>query len=1027
MAENIRNKFKKILKKELFSGFTLIEMIGVIIVLSIIALIVYPTIGKIITTNKTKAYEKQIEVIEDAASNWLIENEGKLRDNAYALPINDIVSSGFVEENELINPINNEPLTGCVFITWRKNIKQYEYNYFEDCNDFVIPSLVSLTASSNENKYGWRNKDFYISLNGSDIENYYYCIGDKKCEPNIIVNNINESIAFNEEGIKYVCAYGMNKSGETESVCERYRLDKTKPVIGTIVFDGTIGLDKWFVSNVTVKVTDSTDALSGIDTDVLSPSETSITKDTKGTTYTLTAKDKAENVNTVSYSIKLDKTKPTVGTLVINGTKGENGWYNSDLAFNITDGSDKTSGHKSTTSSVSKITSDTTGTKIIITTTDNAGNISTSEQIVKMDKTAPSAPTNMNFVFADWSVYTNNTWTNKNVYAASSKTNYGPSGSADSVSNVWKYQISTDNVNWVDYNYTASGIYLMDAEQVHTRYFRALDYAGNASNSISRTAKVDKTKPTVGELVINGTLGSNSWYTSDLTFGVKNGTDTLSGHASTTSSISSITYNTIGTNVVVTTKDNAGNTETKTYTVKVDKTAPTFTVRTTNAEIVEQTNITTLTYFNSPTYSISGGSISCNPVNTASLDVGTRTLTCTAVGGNGLKTQAHTTVLVESLPNPPVLYANMVPIKYENNKWVVADTSQKWYDYYNKQWANAVILNRGTTKSVGQEVTEENVALWYVWIPRYKYTIFNGQSGVSSNEQVIKVSFEKNTNRTGTVTCVDDFSVSERSEVCTDSTYGSVTNFKSTYTHPAFKFGSTELTGFWFGKFELSGSASYVKMVPNASSYTGANMGTYFNAVKRVESTYGITNADSHVIKNMEWGAVAYLKQSKFGQGATEVTINTKVYTGGGTDDAYKTNVSQSTTGNIYGVYDMNGGYWDNAMGIVLNSSNTFSSRRTGLSSSLDPKYYDKYKYGSSTVQARGKLGDATRETMKTYGTTRGGWYSDFADFPYGTSSIMITRGGRYANGANAGEFALDYMTGAGGYNNTTRGSITAK
>ena len=137
MAENIRNKFKKILKKELFSGFTLIEMIGVIIVLSIIALIVYPTIGKIITTNKTKAYEKQIEVIEDAASNWLIENEGKLRDNAYALPINDIVSSGFVEENELINPINNEPLTGCVFITWRKNIKQYEYNYFEDRKSVV--------------------------------------------------------------------------------------------------------------------------------------------------------------------------------------------------------------------------------------------------------------------------------------------------------------------------------------------------------------------------------------------------------------------------------------------------------------------------------------------------------------------------------------------------------------------------------------------------------------------------------------------------------------------------------------------------------------------------------------------------------------------------------------------------------------------------------------------------------------------------------------------------------------------------
>ena len=1000
MAKNIRNKLKKIFKKELFSGFTLIEMIGVIIVLSVIALVVYPTVGRIIANNKTKAYEHQVSVIEDAASNWLTTNEDKLKDNSYALPISDILSSGLIEEDELINPINNEPIDGCVFITWRKGTKQYEYNYVENCSDFVIPTLVSLTASSNENEYGWRNKDFYISLNGSDIENYYYCIGDKKCEPNIIVNDANETIAFNVEGIKYVCAYGINISGETESVCERYRLDKTNPVVGTIVFKGTQGLDNWYVSNVNVEITDSTDALSGIDTNTLSPSETLITKDTKGTTYTLTAKDKAGNESSVSYSIKLDKSTPSTGELVINGTKGKNDWWTSDLTFGVKEGVDDISGHLSTSASLSSLTTETTGTKITVTTMNGAGLVSSKDYTVKMDKTAPTTGTLVITGTAG-----ENGWYKSDLMF---KVNNG----SDSISG---------------HASTSASHTELTTETTGTKVTVTTENGAGLTSTRDYNIKIDKTAPTVGELVVNGTLGSNSWYTSNLTFGVKNGTDTLSGHASTTSSVASITYNTTGTNVVVTTKDNAGNTATKTYTVKVDKNAPTFTVRTTNAEIVEQTNITTLSYFNTPTYSISGrGSVSCDPANTASLDIGTRTLTCTAVGGNGLKTQAQTTVFVEALPNPPVLYANMVPIKYENNKWVVADTSQKWYDYYNKQWANAVILNRGTTKSVGQEVTEENVALWYVWIPRYKYTIFNGQSGASSNEQVIKVSFEKNTNRTGTVTCVDDFSASERSEVCTDSTYGSVTNFKSTYTHPAFKFGSTELTGFWFGKFELSGSSSSVKMVPNVSSYTGANMGTYFNAVKKVETTYGITNADSHVIKNMEWGVVAYLKQSKFGQGATEVTINTKVYTGGGTGDAYKSNVSQSTTGNVYGVYDMNGGYWDNAMGIMLNSSNAFYTGSTGLSSSLDPKYYDKYKYGSSKVQARGKLGDATKETMKTYGTTKGGWYSNYADFPY-SSYIMITRGGRYSHGANAGEFALDYMTGAGGYNNTSRGSITAK
>ena len=611
-------------------GFTLIELLAALVVLAIIALIVYPTIGKLLANNKTKAYEKQLDVIEVAASNWLIENEGKLKDNAYALPINDIVGSGFIEENELINPINNEPLTGCIFITWRKNIKQYEYNYVENCEEFIVPKLLSLKASSSENEHGWRNKDFYVSLSGEYLENYYYCIDNKKCEPNIMVTDVNKTIAFNEEGIKYVCAYGTNKSGETESICEKYKLDKTKPVIGSIVFSGKQGLNNWFVSDVTVNVTESTDALSGIDNNILSPSETSITKDTKGTTYTLTAKDKAGNISSVSYAVKIDKTKPILGTLTISGTKGNNDWYKSDVVFSVKDGSDSMSGHASTTSSITSITKDTKGTKVILTTKDNAGNTTTKEYIIKMDKTAPTIemvnPTNGN-------------WTNKNIEITS---NF-----SDNISGIVPSSLawSDDNTNWHNYSNTSTTTFkdTWSGEGNRTGYNRVCDYAGNCSTT-STPIRIDKTNPIVGELVVaSGTLGTNGWYTSNVVFSVKNGSDALSGHGSTTSSISSITTNTKGTNVVVTTKDKAGNSTAKTYTFKVDKNAPTITPKYSTVTIgsISEVNVSDLFIIN---YSISGGYVTCNVNKTKDIKAVNNPLRCTATGGNGLIAEAKINV-----------------------------------------------------------------------------------------------------------------------------------------------------------------------------------------------------------------------------------------------------------------------------------------------------------------------------------------------------------------------------------------------
>ena len=394
-----------------------------------------------------------------------------------------------------------------------------------------------------------------------------------------------------------------------------------------------------------------------------------------------------------------------------------------------------------------------------------------------------------------------------------------------------------------------------------------------------------------------------------------------------------------------------------------------------------------------------------------------------------LDNSVSTTIDYKASTAPFVLGRNPKAVGYNNNEifggtisntlltktTLSADMISKYYSsefIYKKNSADVVYYNFQNNYDTNDTIVyDDDIKLWYVWIPRYKYTIFNGNNE-SVSEQLINITFESGINRTGTVTCVNN---DDGSETCTDNTYGGITNGTSTYTHPAFKFGNTELTGFWVGKFEVSGSTSAITVKPNVTSLRNQTVSSFFTAIQNVKTTYGINNADSHMMKNMEWGAVAYLKQSKYGLGTTDIAVNTNssYYTGGGTSDAYKTNVAQSTTGNIYGVYDMSGGAWEYVMGNMNNSSNAFYSSNAGFTTAPDAKYYDSYKYDTSyTSHARGKLGDATKETLTTFGKTLGGgWYSDYAYFPNSSFSWFI-RGGRYDDGTYAGVF---YFYGANG------------
>ena len=85
----------------------------------------------------------------------------------------------------------------------------------------------------------------------------------------------------------------------------------------------------------------------------------------------------------------------------------------------------------------------------------------------------------------------------------------------------------------------------------------------------------------------------------------------------------------------------------------------------------------------------------------------------------------------------PKLGSGLVPVTIENDGTVkYADTSKKWYNYCDKIWANAVILEDGTNYKVGDTIQESDIQSYFVWIPKYKYKLWNVDTPIEKVHEI---------------------------------------------------------------------------------------------------------------------------------------------------------------------------------------------------------------------------------------------------------------------------------------------------
>ena len=339
--------------------------------------------------------------------------------------------------------------------------------------------------------------------------------------------------------------------------------------------------------------------------------------------------------------------------------------------------------------------------------------------------------------------------------------------------------------------------------------------------------------------------------------------------------------------------------------------------------------------------------------------------------------------------NTPNLGTNMSLVKFDEGTqdWVVDETNSA-YSYIDTSTSG----NTNKSEWANAKVTVDGIDSYFVWIPRYAYKIIG--------ENNIDIKFLKGTSNIA----------ADGVTVCK---YANENPTASDYIiHPAFTndanygggFGNNNgnsdngIAGIWIGKYEASlanktdgtnivTSSSTIGnfkladqpdktivIKPGYSSWRYIQIGNMYDNAKAYD-----TNLKSHMLKNSEWGAVAYLTESKYGRNGIEVTINndgTTYYTGGGEEKAYIENTPQSTTGNVYGIYDLRGGAYEYVASYLKDGD--FSESASTFTNGTSDAYSTAYT-GEDESTAY-KYGDATYETS--------GWHSDSAafvdwDFPF--------------------------------------------
>lgn len=160
------------------NGFTIIEVLGVVVILSVLAIVIYPVITGNINKAKEELYQVNVDEIETAARSWLDQYSGSLPEDSFVIYLSDLKSAGLIDK-DITNPKTNNKFADDmeIEIVYDEETDSYkvivhpdtgtEYEDVEDKKPFILIKNFKV-------EYVEIGKDPYVlKYDSEDIEAIY--------------------------------------------------------------------------------------------------------------------------------------------------------------------------------------------------------------------------------------------------------------------------------------------------------------------------------------------------------------------------------------------------------------------------------------------------------------------------------------------------------------------------------------------------------------------------------------------------------------------------------------------------------------------------------------------------------------------------------------------------------------------------------------------------------------------------------------------------------------------------------------